>query len=651
MGKNTMVTCYTVLHGDKEKYAGFPDGIPEGTPFGTFFGRQSQHFLTDIGFDFLWFSNGLGFGLETWAATGAVFDGKEFHRDKIFDTRKKLLDFWKLFRAECPTFRIETRGTNQTTGADLAADGVDLRGIYRGNFNILPPPNSPWAALNGDFGFELAGYMSRIAELPADEYLFRYYPHDPWWLNSPWLDRYGREPHDIYLPLAVARIDAEGKIALPTHLAFLTIDDSFGNMPKQVPDEVTPHVLAARYHSPDAPGPIVWVYPFNEYHDWADKQPERLEEIFFGDWFIRQAINEGFPLNTVVSTAAFVTSFEKNPKCYAESVLVTVVPTPNSAAEDALIRLVKSGGRLLVYGPILHAGEKFQELLNVTVTEPLSGEFDLESRLESDIVLRGKSPTKILHRPLFCGGGLETMVKNSGDQKTRVLAVMTQEGQSRDIVVSRSVSDGKVVYVRGTNSTDFPGGHLLRPDNRNQFVLGGSLMRLALQEFDFRLHVVKRMPNVAGPITAVARNNNGFFFSTYSPNTTAELKLRFPQGAPLLIGYETILEDGCSTYRLPRAEHRECRIFVQQADFDTTVSCIERTAEELEITRRLEVNGLKNATVYIYPDSHVTKDALNVYVNADRPWRTGKVTVEHGTSTLGHCFVVRDVSEKLVVSW
>src|SRR5690606_10902144 len=116
-------------------YAGFPEGIPQDTPFGTFFGRQTQHFLTDLGFDYIWLSNGFGFGMETWAATGAIFDGKQFDREKIFDTREKIIDFWELFRKECPDFRVETRGTNLATGIDLAADGVDLREIYNGGFN------------------------------------------------------------------------------------------------------------------------------------------------------------------------------------------------------------------------------------------------------------------------------------------------------------------------------------------------------------------------------------------------------------------------------------------------------------------------------------------------------------------------------------
>lgn len=653
MGKKSMVTCYATLNGDTEKYAGFPNGIPDGTPFGTFFGRQSQHFLSDLGFDFIWFSNGLGFGMETWAATGAVFDGKNFHRENIFETRKRLLDFWRLFRAECPLFRIETRGTNQTTGADMAADGVDLRSIYRGNFNILPPPNSPWAALNGDFGFELAGYMSRIAEIPDDEYLFRFYTHDPWWLNSPWLDRYEREAHDIYLPLAVARIDAAGNTVSPTHLGILSIDDSFGNMPSQVPDEVTPHILTARYDSPDAPGPLVWVYPFDEYHDWSDKQPERLEEIFFGDWFIRQAINTGLPLNTVVSTAAFAKTFEKNPQLYAGSILVTVVPAPDSVVESALIRFVQNGGRLLVYGPILHAGKKFCEILNVTATNPLEGEFVLESKLMPDTVRRDKLPSVIIHRSLLCGGGVETIVGNSSDSATKVLVSMKQNDVRRDVVVSRNIAQGKVVYVRGTNSASYSGGHLLRADNPSEHVLGGTLMRQALQEFGFRLQFDMRTSDSVGPITAIARSNNAFFFSTYFPNTTVGLKLRFPQGAPLLLGYETIIEDGCSTYRLPRAAHRECRVFVQQPDSDTTVYCKERYSGTIEITRRFEIGGLKNATVYIYPDPHITAETLEIYLNTKRPWRAakGKISAKPAPKEFGHCFVVQDITGTLAVVW
>ncbi len=121
----------------------------------------------------------------------------------------------------------------------------------------------------------------------------------------------------------------------------------------------------------------------------------------------------------------------------------------------------------------------------------------------------------------------------------------------------------------------------------------------------------------------------------------------FPQGAPLLVGYEIFLEDGCAAYHLPKAEHRECRIFVQQAESAGTMYCKERTTEQLEIVRRLEIGGLKNATVHIYPDKKIK---LNVYLNADRPWLQGKVAVE-AAPEFGHCFRVRNATGKVVVSW
>lgn len=42
--------------------------------------------------------------------------------------------------------------------------GVPLTDIYRADDSLLAPPNSPWAALNGDFGLELRGHITRIAE-------------------------------------------------------------------------------------------------------------------------------------------------------------------------------------------------------------------------------------------------------------------------------------------------------------------------------------------------------------------------------------------------------------------------------------------------------------------------------------------------------
>lgn len=651
MGHKSFVDCYSVLKADKDPYAGFPNGIPDQTPFGTFFGRQSQHFLTDLGFDYIWFSNGFGFGAEGWSSTGATFDGKAFKQDQLPVFAQKVLDFWKLFRKECPDFQIQTRGTNLSVGTDLARDAVSLKNIYDGKFNMLPPPNSPWAALDGDFGLEMIGYMSRMAELPDNRYLFRYYTHDPWWLNSPWLDRYGREPHDIYLPMSVCRIDRDGNIGLPTHLNFLTIDDTYGNMPTQVPDEVTPHILKARYDSPTAPGPLVWVYPFDEYHDWANNAPGRLPEVYYGDWFIRQAINNGLPLNTVVSTTSFLTAIEKKPDLFKESVLITVAPDAGSRLEKSLITFVEKGGKLVIFGPVEYASNDFKSFLNLKNEKALEGEFKIKTPPALDI-LSTPFPTTIQHRTLFNGGGIATSIENRKRADTKQLAQFEQNGNLRDVawsVTQPSWKGGKVVYLRGTNSSHFTGGRLLTPDKPEQYFSGPTYLRYVLTEFGIHIAVDKQDPTVKSPVLTIARSDNAFVFSGYHPNSTIRDRFRLPQGAPLLLGLQTSLQNGHSAYVLPTSWNRECRAFVDQPE--GIVSFKELHSGQKDIVKRYEIDGLKNGTVRFYAAAHITSDNFQAYLNSGYPWKKGQYQFKEMNDEMGHYFLIENVTGKLVVSW
>jgi hypothetical protein len=344
MGEATMVCAYATLHGDDVAYAGFPEGIPEGLPFGTFLGRQTRHFLKDMDMDYIWFSNGLGFGMEPWSPHGALFDGESFSEDRIAEVREKSMEFWRLFRRECPDVPIRTRGTNLTLGIDMASDGVPLWAIYREVPDLLPPPNSPWAAINRNLGLELMGHMTRICELPCDDFMFRYYIHDPWFANSPWYDRYNQSAHDIYLPMAVSRIDENGKVESAGMLNILTIDNSFGDMPDCCVNEPLPHLLKAEKDIADKAAPIVWVYPMREYTTSKDKKI--LFEMYHGDKFIEKAINDGFPLNCVVSTDNFL----KHPlKIYKSSILVSPIPETAEVAEK-LKEFELAGGNVIYYG-------------------------------------------------------------------------------------------------------------------------------------------------------------------------------------------------------------------------------------------------------------------------------------------------------------
>jgi hypothetical protein len=50
---------------------------------------------------------------------------------------------------------------------------------------------------------------------------------------------------------------------------------------------------------------VTWLYPFRELHDALQEDRNTTGRVFFHDWFIRNAINEGMPLNTVLGTDTF----------------------------------------------------------------------------------------------------------------------------------------------------------------------------------------------------------------------------------------------------------------------------------------------------------------------------------------------------------
>ena len=535
MGPATMVCCYGVLNGDSERYAAYPNGIPDKTKFGTFFGKQSQIFLTDMDYDYIWLSNGLGFGKETWSAKGAIFDGEHFNAEALDEVKDCVIEFWQLFTKEC-TFPIQVRGTNMSMGIDLATDGVPLKTIYNSVDGILPPPNSPWAALNGNFGLELMGYMSRISYVPNKDFLIRYYIHDPWWMNSPWYDRYNGLPHDIYLPFAISRIDENGQVDSPTNLNLLTIDNSLGDMPNSCVYEPMPHLLKAIKELPDAVSPVVWVYPFDEYSV-ADSE-YMLKSMNDEDWFIANAITEGCPISSVTTTSLFA---KQDKSIYKPSVIVTPVPYTDEFKNE-ITSFIDNGGKVIFYG-----------------------------------------------------------------DKNRC-----------DVINNCRYADDKVSIVD------------------------------ALKDFGIFISYEKYADEKT-PVIMCHRYNNAFMFSVYSPSTTIKTKMKFPYGAPVLDGYDTVLENGCATYHFPKSEHRECRVFVEQND--GIVSCCEVPPVSIQYRRRIEVSGLKNATVRFLAEEYC-KDNVNAVLNSDVDayFRTDKFESGYVEIDGVKFFEARNVTGSLVLS-
>ena len=152
------------------------------------------------------------------------------------------------------------------------------------------------------------------------------------------------------------------------------------------------------------------------------------------------------------------------------------------------------------------------------------------------------------------------------------------------------------------------------------------------------------------PLSVIARHANGFFFSGYVPETTATIHLRLPQGAPLLVGCETRLDHGRATYSMPRAWHRECRIFVDGQDAGE-LSCVENHSGEIGVSRRLRVLGLRNATLRFYPE---TGSASNVrmLLRPSAPYLVGNfLTPEHKCDALGDRLEVHNVTGTVLITW
>ncbi len=647
MGKASFVCCYGILNADTRRYAGFPDGIPQDTSMGTFLGRQFKLLARDLSLDFLWLSNGFGFGMETWMTNGPLFDGTTFSPERAPETRDRILGFWRDFRRECPDLGVMTRGTNLGTGTDLSSDATPLRELYAGGFDFEPPPNSPWAALNGDFGIEIAGYMSRIAELPPDKNaLFRFYIHDPWWLNSPWLDRYERQPHDIYLPLSVGRVTAEGRTDCAQNLSLLSIDNSYGKMPEVVPSEVSPHLLRAWEERPDEPGPVVWLYPFDELHDamfGAQPNPGRL---FHTDWFAREALNDGVPLNTVVSTRAWAALGDRVNTVFAGRIIVT--PTPfDAAGESRLLAWADAGGKLLVYGSLDQA-PRLRERLGLRAVTPLDGAVEVSSDLPALDTIQQPAAATYTHQTVMSGGGLGE-APAEGTQLP--LTGRTETSELRALAARCDTATGGAIdWLRGPLPMRIPPNEHLpqRDDPASTFPLS-SLARQLLDKYGWHIAFTAVTQSQRHPVLAIHRRSNGWFFSGYMPDTTVEIALRTPFGTPLLLGMETWIRDGASTYRLQRGWRNECRVFVEQPD--GWVRCIEELPGQIGVSRRSWVHGLKDATVRFFPPTGSGPTTL--WLNPQWPFVTGEsiplreIVTPHGPMLE----TARPISGTALLSW
>ncbi len=600
---HSLLACYATLHADTRRYAAFPAGIPEGLTVGAFLGAQYRAFARDFGFDFIWLSNGMGFGKEPWGVTGSLFDKSAFHPERAAEATESMRGFWREFFAACPDAVVETRGSNFSAGVEIATDAAPLGELYAEG-RIEPPVNSPWAALNFNTGLELAAWMSHVAELPKGRGLpFRFYPHDPWFMNSPWLDRYARRPWDIYAPLSISRLRADGSVQTPDAIALLTVDDTHGRMPEEVPREVVPHLLRAFDEAPDRPAPFVWVYPFGEYcaASGASSAPGHsrpgLERIFNEDFFLGEALQGGLPLNTVVSTANWRTLASREQQADDGKAAVFVLPVSALLSAENLAALddwEARGARFLVYGSLAGAPKALLDRLGLALAEPLEGEFTVEIHALDGGAQNGIA-ARIRVTPAVDGGSLCEVPAGA----ETFAAATAPSGALRVLASCR----GAFAFVRSITPCDSvnPGSHQFDYAPPTQVFPVERLMRQALGAVSgWTFATDLSTPSTLPPRTNLSRHDNAFLFHVFAPDTTASLRVRTPYGAPLVTESETLLADGAALWRPDKSWRTECRLFIEDQT-SGVVSVKTHVAAYPGYSGRLRVTGLENATVRFFP--------------------------------------------------
>lgn len=631
--------CAGNLNGDSEKYAAYPDGIPDGLCFGTFFGKQFERFKNDLGFDYIWLSNGFGYSLRAWNWTGEGYNGKCFcdGENKVINGIK---EFWSEFTKYCDC-RIETRGSNITAGMDIGAHASPIKDIYS-EYNVVAPPNSPWAALDFRYGLELSGYMSHIAVLPEKnkEFMFRYYLNDPWWKNSPWFDRYRESPHDIYLPLAIGRIDENGKVQNPKYLNFLTCDDTYGKLSWQGASEVTPHILSAYNHAPNKVGFVTWVYPFDYYEQGA--KTGRNGEAAFSDWAIESALDNGLSISSVVADRNIL---KTDLSIYKDSVLLMPVPNKGTYLEKILIALLENSCSVMLYGDVRNASDMVRNLIGVNLADGIDGRLKMHAEYNIDTLENGEFADTFEHVSHLSNGDINTVSNGNSE----VLAYVCDEKNRERVYASYSKNalSGRLVWIRASfPHKNTPEKSLPEQKKRSDEFCVSSLFRRFLSVFGIKIAYNFENPNGKCDMLAFAKKDNALYISGASSVNGARAKVMLPDGAPLVTNCPCSVDENGAEYDFNMFMHGECLVYVKQKE-RTKVSVVTVPCSSHSLDKRIRIFGLK--------DAHVTfcapkKPSYTRFLYKDETdWVLQNM--ETKTADGGKKVIAEHISETLTIGW
>ncbi|MGI6544799.1 MAG: hypothetical protein ACOX44_17455 [Limnochordia bacterium] len=211
------------------------------------------------------------------------------------------------------------------------------------------------------------------------------------------------------------------------------------------------------------------------------------------------------------------------------------------------------------------------------------------------------------HQAVLSGGPLAETLADAEDGHTQVLAYARQGDQTRVYALYRSLPEwqgGAIAWVRGSSSfaiQTFAGGRRAAQElPRERFWEPSILARQVLSRFGYNFRQTCRTPATKRALMFIHRHDNGFFFSGFKVDTTVQLTLDMPEGAPIFAQKEAVLAHDGATYYLEKSFHAETHVLARQQE-ESVVSCRDLPPLPTGKVRHLLVSGLVNADVTIFP--------------------------------------------------
>ncbi|MDF2815659.1 MAG: hypothetical protein K0Q81_1859 [Paenibacillus sp.] len=415
--------------------------------------------------------------------------------------------------------------------------------------------------------------------------------------------------------------------------------------------EIIPHIKKAFKDAPDQPGLLTWVYPFRELHEAMAETTGHSTDVFFNDWFVRNAINQGLPLNTVLSTDDFFAMSDLAISKLQDTILFTSAFWLKGDKAQRIAEYVRHGGKILLYGAV--EDSILQELLNLRVVQGLDGDFTVQMSLSEDtitnVVQENKGSRLLRHESQLSSGALCEVISNTADPFTHVHTTVRQNDQERVFALSRSLSEwngGKIGWVRGSLPFQSAGVTHLPIRQELNFMDSSLIVRYLLAEFGYEMFQTKLEAGANEALLFVARHDNGFLFTGCKQDTSVTLQLRFPDGAPVITGQTTMIGEGMATYVLNRTFHDECRVFVKQKE-ESRVSSRENQpipTPKKRAVRMITVFNLRDAEVVIYPPLEPLKAGNVEVINGDH-------YVDLSGKIEGNRIKLAQISGKIDISW